>query len=516
MRLNEVSKDTRVYKWLFILLTVTGVVLRLYQYFYGRPIWEDEAHLALNFIDRGFDGLSKPLDNYQVAPILFLYGVETFTHILGFGDKALRALPFLISLCTFPLFYFVAYYISNNKLSAIISYAIFTFSAVIILYGAEVKPYIIELSAYIALAFVCLSSHKFVVRYRILLLAVLGSLFLIMANATHIILVSVTIYLLSTWTTKRISNGDTMNVAVDIYKKHLYVFFIWGSVFLWNYTTFIANHPYSEGMKDIWKNEFLVSRVFSAEFAQFMEKLFHQSFFRFDYAPYDFMLAFNDQFLFPYALIGLLSISVVYVVVKRHKNIFIFLLMPILLHFILSMEGVYPLYYRFYLYLLPAVIILISIGLTTIISLMNRILPKALAIIPIAYVLFCTIYPSVKLFPVKTRDIHPALTFINKYKSDTKLFITTPATLYQYNFKTYTVQNNNTENIAWGIQPEQYYEIVSKQSSPYLLLCSTNGVADGYGAIIEDINKKGLVKDKIEGGSYSVFYVEPISERNEQ
>src|SRR5438067_244951 len=49
-----------------------GVLARLIRYLVDYPIWHDEAFLAVNFWDRDYADLLRPLDYGQVAPWLFL------------------------------------------------------------------------------------------------------------------------------------------------------------------------------------------------------------------------------------------------------------------------------------------------------------------------------------------------------------------------------------------------------------------------------------------------------------
>ena len=53
-------------RWL-LALTLLGVALRLTRYLLRFPLWEDEAMLSANLIDRGYAGLLQPLHYCQVA-----------------------------------------------------------------------------------------------------------------------------------------------------------------------------------------------------------------------------------------------------------------------------------------------------------------------------------------------------------------------------------------------------------------------------------------------------------------
>ena len=76
--------------WAFVVL---GLTVRLVRYLVNYPIWHDEAFLAVNFIDRDYLDLLRPLDYAQVSPILFLWTELSVVAILGFSERTLRLFP---------------------------------------------------------------------------------------------------------------------------------------------------------------------------------------------------------------------------------------------------------------------------------------------------------------------------------------------------------------------------------------------------------------------------------------
>ena len=54
--------------WLFVGL---GIAVRLVRYLVNYPIWHDEAFLAVNFWDRSYVDLLRPLDYGQIRLALF-------------------------------------------------------------------------------------------------------------------------------------------------------------------------------------------------------------------------------------------------------------------------------------------------------------------------------------------------------------------------------------------------------------------------------------------------------------
>ena len=53
-------------------LIALGIFLRVAPYAANHSLWLDEANLALNIVDRPLEGLLRPLDYGQGAPVGFL------------------------------------------------------------------------------------------------------------------------------------------------------------------------------------------------------------------------------------------------------------------------------------------------------------------------------------------------------------------------------------------------------------------------------------------------------------
>lgn len=81
--------------WFFVGL---GIAVRLVRFFVNYPIWHDEAFLAVNFWDRSYTDLLRPLDYAQVAPWLFLAIERTATTWLGYSEPACVYSPRCVAL----------------------------------------------------------------------------------------------------------------------------------------------------------------------------------------------------------------------------------------------------------------------------------------------------------------------------------------------------------------------------------------------------------------------------------
>lgn len=499
--MNEpIAKTTeqKIVNILFWLILITGAAMRIHFHFIGRSLWEDEAHIALNFMHLDYKGLTRPLENYQTAPIFFLFSVKFFTDLLGFSPVALRSFPFLISILCYPLFYFFVRDLTKSRPVALIAFLIFGVNASLIYYASEIKSYTVDVCVYIIIGFLTVSENAFVSRNRRLLLAIAGALSLPYSNATPIILVAAGLYLL-------LGNKE------QYFKLKYYwgVFLAWLIAFSVNYYLFIYNHPYGDGMKQIWKDSFAPINIFSQTFWEFMAK-------RIDDTLFSDMLFLTERYLFPYLTAFLLLVAIVYVIVKKKNDILLFTLLPVAVHLLLSMFKLYPFFFRFILYLLPCIIILLSIGIVAVANRLKQV-HVALAGAFILFCCYCSISVSAKKFatmeyPLWQREIKPAINFINTGYHDTHIFITTPLTLYKYYVEIGYAKNNNFEAIDWGISSRQYFEKVSKSETDYLLLYSVDGYADGYGPIIKELEKKHLIVNRMEHGTYGVMEVRPLKD----
>ena len=135
--------------WAFVGL---GLVVRLVRYLVVYPIWHDEAFLAVNFLDRGYLDLLRPLDYSQVAPILFLWIELTSVRLLGFSEWSLRLFPAVCGLASVFLFRHLAAKLLRG-VALLFAVGVFATAFYPIRHSAEVKPYASDLvSALILLA----------------------------------------------------------------------------------------------------------------------------------------------------------------------------------------------------------------------------------------------------------------------------------------------------------------------------------------------------------------------------
>lgn len=124
-------------------LLALSIVVRLFRFGLRFPLWGDECLLSMNFLERGFAGLLRPLDYHQVAPVAFLWLEELSTQLFGFNEYALRLGPLLAGIAsTCLLFRFARKYLTSEE--ALYAVGFFGVSSYAVRHSAEVKPYAID------------------------------------------------------------------------------------------------------------------------------------------------------------------------------------------------------------------------------------------------------------------------------------------------------------------------------------------------------------------------------------
>ncbi len=123
--------------WTFVVL---GVAARLVRYLLRFPLWGDEIMLAGNFLDRDYEGLLRPLNEQQCAPILFLWTELAVIRWAGFSEWTLRLFPLLCGLGSVFLFRHVAARVMRGVPLAI-AVGIFAVAYYPIRHSVELKPY---------------------------------------------------------------------------------------------------------------------------------------------------------------------------------------------------------------------------------------------------------------------------------------------------------------------------------------------------------------------------------------
>src|SRR5262245_44264577 len=136
--------DEKRLRKLALAFLILGVVVRCLRYFLRFPLWEDEAFLCVNLLDRDYAGLTESLEYHQVAPVFFLWLELTLTKILGFNELSLRLISFVASIGSLVLFWRLARKCLTG-VPQLLAIALFSVTYAGIRYSAEAKPYGLDL-----------------------------------------------------------------------------------------------------------------------------------------------------------------------------------------------------------------------------------------------------------------------------------------------------------------------------------------------------------------------------------
>lgn len=136
-RVMLTARHLLVLEWAFVTL---GLLARLVRYILRFPLWEDEAFVCYNLIDRDFADLGKPLVFGQVAPVLFLAAQLLSVKVLGYHELSLRLVSFVCGVASLFLFRHLAGRLLTG-LPYLLAVAVFAVAYPGIRYSAEAKPY---------------------------------------------------------------------------------------------------------------------------------------------------------------------------------------------------------------------------------------------------------------------------------------------------------------------------------------------------------------------------------------
>jgi hypothetical protein len=484
-------KYARLIRVSFFIILAAGLVLRFYQYLMGRSLWEDETHLALNYIKYGYIRLLQPMDFIQAAPLLYNYATKTFGLLFNYSELSLRAVPFISSILTLPLFYYIVLQLTKKPLVALISFLLFSVNIALIYFSSELKPYAVDVSVYLLMVYLAISHQPFVMKHRTVLLAVGGCVCVLSSNVTFIVLFCIGSYMLLNWIrARRIPLSDLVIVGC------------WLLVFVTNYFLFIHNHPATHDQRVNYAYAFCPTDIFSPAFANFMRITIKETFFTL-------LLDISDAYGFGWVLLVIIIVAMGYIVYRKKSTIFIFAVLPILLHLGLSALKLYPFWYRLILYLVPCFIIIIALGTGLIAEFLMQ---KTHKIVGLAMILVCCMFftkRSIAAFPMWPKEITPTLDFVNA-NAGRHVYVIDPINAYRYYYYRGRVKDSVYQELPWTMKPEEYYRLMEGERTDYILVYGTV-YQWGFSDVIKDLKEKHLfIKDQ-ETRGFGVGLVKPLN-----
>ena len=392
-------KNEKFFKILPGLLIIIGIILRLSQYIYNRSLTEGEAPLAMNIIERSYQGLLKPLDYVQAAPIAFLYIEKLFVNIFGNNEYALRIFPLLAGILSIFIFYEILKHINDIKIT-IFGLGFFVLNDHLIYFSSEVKPYSSDVLFSLLLILLALIIIRENLKISMLILTgIIGAIFIWFSFPAVFVFSGIGIVLLI----YAIKNKNySALIALIIISA------IWILSFISNYFLCIRHYTGHKELVDFWQKDFI-------PFPPASLKALYQ-------IIYMLIRIFKNPGGFPVydILLALLFfITGIYYLYKSKKTIALIFILPLIITFICSMFKLYPFEGRVILFIAPILTIFVSAG----ISLFYSIIKKDSRIIAVALSLILFIQPVSKdvyhlIKPRAPEELRPVLEYVSKNKKD--------------------------------------------------------------------------------------------------
>ena len=404
-------------------ILIVGVLISIIQFFFNRSLWLDEAFIANNLIHRSFLELLQPLDDNQVAPILYLFLQKLMITLFNYNELSFKILPLIFYLFSAILFYKIINHYFSNDLVKIVAFSIFATNYVLIYYSSEIKQYIFDVFVTLWLYYLTIKllehkNHKYI--------AIAGIVSIFLSNVSAIVLFTCWLLLAYNYLFKR----------ANFFKKLIFLGFIWTIFFGIYYFAFIHNHPTKAYMLDYWLKA-----------GAFMP-----------YSPFDSLVYIFLGQKIDMIFGGLLSnvywigfifsiIALIFIVIKRKISSLILFICPIIIHLILSAFKLYPFSSQVTTYLTPIVIILIAFGFDIFLKYFPKMNHLVFALtIPI---LFFTLF-IIKNFPIEKEEIKKTYNYIEQNISKKDKIYVYYASVPAFNFYTDINKFNLTNEIIFG------------------------------------------------------------------
>lgn len=440
------------------LIIGAGVLVSTIQFFYNRSLWLDEAYLSLNIINKSHFDLLKPLDLWQVAPILFLQIEKVFSNLIPNSEFGLRLFPLISFWLSIFLFYKIIKTINQNYYTIIFSLSLFVFNSTFIYYSSEAKQYMSDVLVLTSVYYLILRKYKNQ-EYKYYYLGFFGAISIFLSNVAPIILFTAGFYLLHEY--YRNEKKYFLNlIGISI---------VWGSSFLLYYYLFIHNHPTRDLMIKVWSNEnvFMLTNPLNLKFYKFLWG--------------QWIGVVTD--LLKFHKIGGVSLSVLIVIgsvslIRKRRIDFIILTMtPIILHLLLSSFKLYPFDSRFILYLCPIIILICSFGFFCFVDMLFanlKIERFRLLAISIPLLMFSFFY--INGFPLKKSEIKKSIKFVEQQidKKDL-IYVNFFASIPFRYYREISLIKMDTKNIVIGkLYDKNYSNEVSLLNGRVWFIFATN------------------------------------------
>lgn len=382
-------------------ISALGFCLLILQFAVNRSLWLDEAKLAYSIVDRDFLELLKPLDSGQMAPILYLWCTKLFVLIFGSNDLALRVFPFLMSLLSIVLLTKLSVLLIKDKTITLVVLLLFCLCPSVIYYSSEVKQYSTDIMVFLLLLYAYFKTYKSV-KSQLIILSLVGVLAVALSNVSIIAFFILGLY--------------TLIFKLEKLKQLVFPFTVWLIAFALYYFAFLNNHPSKDLMQNYWEFAFMPLNPLSIDFW-----LWHKTNTTLVFTQ---LLKFPPQLYVYCIIIAVYGFGVFNLIKSKNYKLLYLVLVPVLVHLILSAFGLYPFYVRIILYQIPLYLITIAFGLSFLVKQLNRIVAKKIAVLCFLFPVAIYTFINVVKMPYLKEHIKPVYSFVNaNIKPEHKVYV---------------------------------------------------------------------------------------------
>lgn len=327
-------------------IIATGLLLRLDQYLFNRSLWLDEAFLATPLVQGSwFTLITEPLEYGHVLPAGFVLGVKLSLTLFGNSDFILRLFPFLCSVTSLLLFYYVAKR-AVSPVAVPIALVLFAVAESLVFYASELKPYSTDVLVTLTLLAVVYSFQSSHLKTKqLILLTVVGIIALWFSYIAVIVLASIGSYL---------GFSAFLNKQWPQLFKLISVGFIWVGNFLLLYFVVIGGDPSSlpvgRWVMAAWveQNAFMPASLIDS-----LAWLYHTFLKTLDY-PVNFKAV---------KLGGVLVVIGMVALFFQHKKTAFLILLPVVIALLTAYLQKYPFFGRMILFLVPLTYLAVAEGI---------------------------------------------------------------------------------------------------------------------------------------------------------
>ncbi len=387
-----------------------GILVRLVQYLSNRSLWNDEAALALNIVNRSYLELLQPLDYDQGAPIGFLMVEKLAVQVFGDNEYALRLFPLLSAIISLFIFYELAKKCLQPQ-AVTIALALFATLHIWLEYATEVKQYSGDVAIAVLLCLLLMQMNKLSFAQTITL-SIVGAVAIWFSHPAMFVLAGIGASCLLLSLVKK-------DLATSL--KLLAVYFIWALSFAGFYLISLKDIANQEDLYKSWEGR----GTFPSSSSD-INWLF-TSFTEFFHNP----LGFPDVFLVPAIFAFLVGCASLH----RRKTLLI-LLSPLFVTYFAAYLHKYPFDGRLVLFLVPFVTLLVGEGTAVIRRKTHSTSFAKIGILVLVLLLVPPIGTAGYLIfkPYVKQEIRPVISYVRKHQQSEDVIYVYQRAEYQFKY----------------------------------------------------------------------------------